>query len=434
MSFRKQTIKDYDVQGKTVLLRADYNVPLDESGAITDDFRIKQSLPTIQYLLEQNCRIVICSHLGRPKDAHDTSCSLQPVAEKLQALLEQEVRFVPDCVGKAALEATQSLEAGCIALLENLRFHNEEEANDSNFAAELAQHAEVFVQDGFGVVHRAHASTDAITKQLPSVSGLLLEQEVRAITDAIEQPQRPLLAIVGGAKVHDKLKVLKRFVELADVLVIGGAMANTFLQAKGISIGNSLAEPDDAPLAEEILQLAQERSKNSDFLLYLPQDAVVTKALTPQAPTRIVDWGSHVFADIEAYPKRPAGEMTELAEDDMIADIGPYSGAFIAGLIQLCKTVIWNGAMGVTEIKGLQGPIGPYSHGTHTIVEACGGVFGNKPMSITGGGDTVGYLESISAIENFDHVSTGGGASLDLLAGTPLPGVEALLDNESSTG
>lgn len=430
MGFWKKTVKEYDLHGKRVLVRADYNVPIDEAGNITDDYRITQSLETLQYLLEQACSIVIVSHLGRPKDEHDTKYSLEPVAKRLAETFNREVKFASDCVGEDAKQKVSELQPGDILLLENLRFHKEEKANDDGFAKQLAKHGDVFVQDGFGVVHRAHASTDAITRHLPSVAGLLLEREAGTIVDAMAEPDRPLMAIIGGAKVSDKIAVLRRFVEHADVVAIGGAMANVFLQAKGIPTGNSKTNPEDLPLAREIMETAAQRSRESDFIFYLPQDAVVASEITPRAKTRIVDWGSHVFADIEAYPSKPDHSAIEMSEDDMILDIGPYSGAFLAGAMQLCKTVIWNGAMGVTEIKGLQGPVGPFSHGSDTVVRACGGELGNRPHSIVGGGDTVGYLQSTNALDHFSHVSTGGGASLELMAGSSLPGIESLLDKE----
>lgn len=431
MGFWKRTIKEYDLHGKQVLLRADYNVPIDKDGSITDDYRITQSIPTLQYLLEQACSIVICSHLGRPKDRHDTQYSLERVAQRLSEKFNREVQFAEECTGEELKQRTDALQPGEILLLENLRYHPEEEANDDDFAKELASYGEVFVQDGFGVAHRSHASTDAITRHLPSVAGLLLEREAGTIVDAMEQPERPLMAIVGGAKVSDKIDILHRFVQIADVVAIGGAMANVFLHAKNLHIGKSIYHKEDLRLAREVLEAAEKRSKQSNFVLYLPQDGVVAREPTAQTKTRVVDWGSHVFADVEAYPRRPKRDDTELHEDDMILDIGPYSGAFIAGTLQLVKTVIWNGAMGVTEVSDkLQGPIGPFSHGTEIIIEALTGGHGHKPYSLVGGGDTVGYLEGKGLIDAFSHVSTGGGASLALMAGNQLPGIDRLWDKE----
>lgn len=428
MGFWKQTVTEHDIQGKRILVRADYNVPLSDDGQITDDYRLKQSLPTLQYILEQACSIVIVSHLGRPKGKYDNKFSLEPVAQRLSELFNREVQFCHDTVGEEASQRVNSLSPGDILLLENLRFHTEETDNDDGFAQQLAQHGEVLVQDGFGVVHRAHASTDAITRHIPSVAGLLLEREVGTIVDSVHHPERPLMAVIGGAKVSDKIDVLRQLIEHADVVAIGGAMSNTFLRAKGLDIGKSLSDPADVPLAKEILAMAEEKARSSDFVFYLPQDAVVAKDIAKNAQTRIVDWGSHVFADIEAYPARPKPEDISLDEDDMILDIGPYSGAFIAGAMQLAKTVIWNGAMGVTEVPSLHGPIGPFSHGSELIAQACAGNFGHRPKSIVGGGDTVGYLQASGMLETFSHVSTGGGAALDLIAGRPMPGIDALMD------
>ena len=426
MSFSKKTIRDITVENKRVLLRADYNVPLDDHGAITDDYRILQSIPTVEYLLEHGAAVIICSHLGRPDGKVNPTESLFPVAKRLQELLHKDVEFAPDCIGERAQKASANLKPGQVLLLENLRFHPEEEANDDAFATQLAKLADIFVQDGFGVVHRAHASTEGITHHLPSVAGLLLEKEVSTITNVMEKPERPLVAVVGGAKITDKIEILQRFIDIADVVIVGGAMANTFLHAQGVRVGRSKLEPADLPLAKEILHTVNEVEKERDFVFYLPQDGVVAKKLDRAAPTRIVDWSAHVIADIEAYPKRPVHEASQVQDDEMILDIGPFSGAFIAGVLQLAGSVIWNGAMGVTETKGLQGPIGPTAHGTELLVEAMLGQFGNRPFSVVGGGDTVGFIQSRGLTASFDHVSTGGGASLELMSGRKLPGVEAL--------
>ncbi|MGH7237211.1 MAG: phosphoglycerate kinase, partial [Candidatus Saccharimonadales bacterium] len=318
-----------------------------------------------------------------------------------------------------------------IMLLENLRFHAEEEANDDGFAAQLAQLAEVFVQDGFGVVHRKQASTDAITRHLPSVAGLLLEKEVDTITGVMTSPKRPLAAIIGGAKIADKIEIINKFIDMADFVAIGGAMANTFLAAEGIPIAKSLYEPDDMPVAKDILARAKAKSGEKQFIFYLPQDAVVATSLDKTASTRIVDWTAHVIADIENYPKRPPEADRHIGPGEMILDIGPFSGAFIAGGLQLAGTVVWNGTMGVTETAGLQGPIGPFAHGTELVIEAMLGEFGHRPFSLVGGGDTVGYVQQRGLTGSFDHVSTGGGASLELMAGRELPGVAALIDKDS---
>jgi 3-phosphoglycerate kinase len=429
MSFHKKTIRDIDLHGKTVLLRADYNVPLSSAGKITDDYRIKQSIPTLEYLLKQDIKLIICSHLGRPTGPQDKGCSLKPVAERLRELVKpHSVKFVGDCIGPEVSAAAKALKTGEILLLENLRFHPEEEKDDPEFARQLASLAEVFVQDGFGVVHRAHASTDAITKFLPSVAGLLLEKEVDSITNVMEKPKRPLAAIIGGAKIADKIEVVTRLIDIADFVAIGGAMANTFLLAEGYDIAKSKVDKDDLALAKTLLEKAKAKSKKQPFVFYLPQDVVVANKLDKLAHTRIVDWSAHVFSDIENYPKQPPVRDTKLLADDMIFDIGPFTAAFIAGGLQLSNTVIWNGTMGVTETNGLHGPVGPFAHGTEVVIEAMLGKFGHRPFSLVGGGDTVGYVEQRGLVDDFDHVSTGGGASLELMAGRVLPGVAALMD------
>lgn len=419
--FTKQTIRDINVNGKRVLLRADYNVPL-ENGKISDDYRILQSLPTINYLLEHGAVVIICSHLGRPSGPQDASCSLKPVAEHLSQLLKKPVNFSED------LPDTTTMKPGQVVLLENLRFNPEEENNDDAFAKQLASIADVFVQDGFGVVHRAHASTDAITRHLPSVAGLLLEKEVDTITNIMQKPERPLAAIIGGAKIADKIDILHRFIELADFVAIGGAMANTFLLAQGIDVADSLVDKTELPVARDLIKKAEAEAKERDFTFALPRDGVVANKIDKLAPTRIVDWGAHVVADIESYPKRVPAGASQVHSHEKILDIGPFSGAFIAGGLQLANTVVWNGTMGVTETDGVQGPVGPYAHGTELVIEAMLGQFGSRPFSLVGGGDTVGYIQERGLTAAFDHVSTGGGASLELMAGRTLPGVAALRD------
>ncbi|HVS58144.1 MAG TPA: phosphoglycerate kinase [Candidatus Saccharimonadales bacterium] len=424
--FTKKTIRDIDLEGKRVLLRADYNVPV-ENGKITDDYRIQKSLPTVKYLLEHKAKLIICSHLGRPEGPNDAD-SLFPVAKKLQELVGQDVEFVPDCVGERAEKAAKSLQAGHVMLLENLRFHPEEEKNDESFAKQLASLADVFVQDGFGVVHRAHASTEGVTHFLPSVAGFLLEKEVDTITEVMENPKRPLMAVIGGAKIADKIDILHKFIDIADFVAIGGAMANTFLLAQGNKIGTSLADKDEVAVARDVLSKAHHKATQRDFIFYTPQDVVVAHKMDKTAPTRIVDLSAHVVAEIENYPKRPPHTASVVGEHEMILDIGPFSASFIAGLMQAASTVVWNGAVGVTEVPSLQGPIGPFAHGTDIVMESILGQFGHKPFSLVGGGDTVGYIENRKMVDHFDHVSTGGGASLELMAGRTLPGVEALQD------
>ena len=429
--FTKKTIRDIELKGKTVLLRADYNVPLNAEGNITDDYRIQQSLPTVQYLLDHHAKVIICSHLGRPKGPDDASASLFPVAKRLQKLLKRQVDFVPDCVGPRAEKAATSLKPGSVALLENLRYHPEEEKNDDDFAKQLASLADIFVQDGFGVVHRAHASTDAVTHHLPSVAGFLLEKEVDTITTVMRKPTRPMMAIIGGAKIADKIDILRVFIDIADFVAVGGAMANTFLKAKGIAVGNSLVDNEDLPLAREIIAKAEAKAKKQYFNFYLPQDGVVANKVDRREPTRIVDWGAHVISEIENYPKRPPHKASQVGAHEMILDIGPFSASFIAGAMQMANTVVWNGTVGVTETESLQGPIGPTAQGTELIIEALTGHMGHRPFSLIGGGDTVGYVQQRKLTDAFNHVSTGGGASLELMAGRKLPGVEALENKQS---
>lgn len=425
--FTKKTIKDVELKGKRVLLRADYNVPL-RDGKIAEDYRIRQSVPTVQYLLKQGAAVIICSHLGRPSGPGDTANSLRPVATRLGELLKRPVNFVDDCIGATAEKAAKALKPGEVLLLENLRFHSEEENNDDDFAMQLASLADLFVQDGFGVVHRAHASTEAITHHLPAVAGLLLTREVDTITTIMQKPERPLAAIIGGAKIADKIDIIHKFIELADFVAIGGAMANTFLLASGVDVADSLVDKSELSIAKNIIKKAELQSKERDFTFVIPRDGVVAHKIDSWAPTRIVDWGAHITADIEAYPKRVAAGVSHVHAHEKILDIGPFSGAFIAGGLQLANTVVWNGTMGVTETKGVQGPVGPYAHGTELVIDAMLGQFGHRPFSLVGGGDTVGYVQDRGLIEAFDHVSTGGGASLELMSGRTLPGVAALLD------
>lgn len=432
MSFWKKTIRDWDIAGKTVLLRADYNVPITPQLTIADDYRIKKSLPTIRYLIQQNCKVIICSHLGRPTGVDDAKCSLAPVATRLSELLGQGVIFAADCVGPDVAKKAKELEGGGVMLLQNVRYHPEEEQNDDDFAQAIIRDTgvEIFVQDGFGVVHRAHASTDAIARHLPALAGFLLEQEVDIITGVMDNPERPLMAVVGGAKISDKIEVLNRLIDIADVVAVGGAMANTFLLAKGFSVGKSLVEPDSVDMAKQIIARAEEKSKNSKFVFYLPQDGVVATAIDKAAKTRIVDWGSHVIADVTHYPGAVPPQSSLIEDNEMILDVGPFSASFIVGCMQLAHTVIWNGALGVTETTSVQGPIGPTAHATELVVEGLLGQFGQKPFSVIGGGDTVGYIENRKMTDMFNHVSTGGGASLDLMSGKNLPGVDVLWNKD----
>ncbi len=432
--FDKKTIRDINLKSKQVLLRADYNLPLDEKGQILSDYRLQQSLPTLKYLLDQRAKIVICAHLGRPKGRVDSKYSLQPVAQRLADLLGQEVQFIKKTIGPEVAQRTAELQDGQIAVLENLRFHPEEEQNDPDFAEKLAQdtRAEVFIQDGFGVAHRNHASTSAISQFLPSVAGLLLEKEVSTITEFVNNPKKPLMAIIGGAKIADKLPIIKRFIQTADYLVIGGAMANTFLKSQGIEVGESLYDQDELDTARDILEAARQQRQKRDFILYLPQDAVVAEKISSSAKPRIVDWDTHSVADIEAYPGIPRRSTYSVHKHEKILDIGPFSSAFIIGMMQSCNSVVWNGTVGITDVPALHGPVGPFGHGSEAILHALAGRYGKKPQSLIGGGDTVGFVQNRGLVEMLDHVSTGGGASLELMNGLKLPALEVLEDKENT--
>ena len=433
MGFNKKTVKDFNFDNKRALMRADYNVPV-INGKISDDYRIKQSLDTIKYILgHPGASLVIISHLGRPKGPDDKDCSLRPVAEHLGKLLDRKIQFAADCIGDVAKEAAAELSEHEILLMENIRFHPEEEKNDMDFAKALveASGAEVFVQDGFGVVHRAHASTEAITHLLPSVAGLLLANEVETIERVIEEPAKPLVSVVGGAKISDKIEVLNKLIEISDCVAVVGAMANDFLLADGIKVGKSKVEPEVLSTTRQILDQAKKEEAKRNFTFLVPVDVVVSKKIDGTAPTRIVDLSSNSLADIESYPKKPKSVAYTVGDDEIILDIGPMSASMIAGAIKLSNTVIWNGTCGVTETKGIAGAHDPFAHATHTIMEAMissTNTHKNKPFSLVGGGDTVSYVEQQGLTEDFSHVSTGGGASLELITGHKLPGVEALQD------
>lgn len=431
VGFNKKTVKDIDLKHKRVLVRADYNVPV-EDGKISDDYRIKQSVQTIKYIWEQyESSIVIISHLGRPEGQADPKYSLKPVAKRLAGLLGKDVVFIADTVGEEAKAACQNLKPGQILMLENLRFDAREEENSKEYAQELVKisRADVFVQDGFGVVHRAHASTDAITEFLPSVAGLLLEKEVETIEKVIKEPTKPLVSVVGGAKISDKIEILDKLIEISDCVAVVGAMANNFLLAEKIKIGKSLAERDALNTTRGILERAKSEERKRNFNFLLPVDLVVSKKVDGTAPTRAVDVFGNSLADIQAYPKMPKPADYTVESDELILDIGPSSAATIAGAIKLAETVIWNGTCGVTETKGISGAEDPFAHGTKTIVNAMIGAsihHKNRPFTFVGGGDTVSYVEQQGLTDDFSHVSTGGGASLELIAGHKLPGVEAL--------
>lgn len=404
--FKKRTIDDVPIAGKTVLLRVDYNVPLTEKGKIADDFRIRASLPTINKLLEMSCKVVIISHLGRPDGKPNDKYSLEPAAERLATLLKRPVRFVDRCTGEKAHMAVKRAPKVGVIVLENLRFHEGEEANDPKFARELARvsGARYFVQDGFGVVHRAHASTEAICDFVPSVAGYLLEKEYTTIKNAMRSPEKPLVAIMGGAKISDKIKIIEKMTKKADNILIGGAMANTFLSEKGYKMGKSVYETDKSDTVDKIYDKAGEivGHRNVDKLIVLPKDLAVSGS-TAESATR--------------------QEVTLLGVKDgkLALDIGKKTVKEFSEIIKNAKTIIWNGNLGMTEIPA-------FRYGSEQIAEA---IIANKEAtSIVGGGDTADFVLSLGKKKSnqFSHISTGGGASLELMSGKRLPGIESLLD------
>lgn len=405
MTFNKQTIKTVPLEGTTVLVRTDYNVPLKKDGTIADDFRIRASLPTIEYLLSKNCKVVIISHLGRPEGA-DPALSLERPAQRLAELLGREVHFVGDTIGDRAKMAVKRAPKNSVIVLENLRFDKREELNDTEFAKQIADAsgARYFVQDGFGVVHRAHASTEAIAHFLPGAAGLLLEREVTMLEGVMENPIRPLVAVMGGAKVSDKIALVKRFVEVADKVIIGGAMANTFLAYKGYSVGKSKVETDQKEVLDSIYAAASEKAgfEHIDEFLLLPRDVAVAEEIGSEETRRTV-------------------QVDAIGEDDIALDIGESSIEAIQKEIEGAGTVIWNGTLGYAELPN-------FAVGSARLAE----MIASKPdiTSIIGGGDTADFVQHWDEKEgaSFTHVSTGGGASLELMSGEPLPGVESLLD------
>lgn len=405
VKFPWQTVRDINVSGKRVLVRVDYNVPLNDKHQIDDDYRIIASLPTIKYLQEQKAKIILIAHLGRPKGQVDEKYSLRPVAERLGELLDQPVLFVDDCIGDAVSEASRSLQSGQVTLLENLRFHSEETSNDFSFAREIVQatDAEVFVQDGFGAVHRSHASTAAITRLLPSVAGLLLEKEYTAIKSATEQPNRPLTTVIGGAKIADKMPLLTRFIEISDYIIVGGAMANNFLKYQGHDVKNSLVQPDSDQLVAQILDLVKRKyGKNVDKHFILPVDVAIS-----------------LDGQLNSQVKRYDVSLNRIPDGAVIYDIGPNTMQTIDAIVQKSGTVIWNGTLGMAEYE-------QFSHGSARL--ALGLARHPHITSIIGGGDTADFVRRWDALhgDSFSHVSTGGGASLELMAGNDLPGIISL--------
>lgn len=391
----KKTVRDLDVAGKKVLVRVDFNVPLNDKGEITDDTRITASLPTIQYLLEQKAAVILVAHLGRPKGQVKPELSLAPVAKHLGKLLGKKILFAPDCVGEAAQAAASKLKPGHILLLENLRFHKEEEKNDMEFAEKLASLADLYVNDGFGVSHRAHASVEGVTHFLPAAAGFLLEKEIQYVGQAVTNPLHPFVAIIGGAKVSDKIGVISNLLDKVDTLLIGGGMANTFLAAQGYKMGKSLVEEDKLDLAKELLAKAKKNKVN----MLLPTDLVMAAAFAPDA--------EHVTEKVK-----------NLNQAYMALDIGAETSKAYAEALADAKMIVWNGPMGVFEMDA-------FCNGTEAVAKA---VAKSRATSIVGGGDSVAAIEKLGLAKRITHISTGGGASLEYLEGKVLPGVAALDD------
>ncbi|MGA2090258.1 MAG: phosphoglycerate kinase [Endomicrobiales bacterium] len=402
----KKSIKDISVQGKKVLVRVDYNVPLDDQQKITNDKRIVATLPTIQYLLDQKASVILMSHLGRPKGKVVASMSLKPAAVRLSELLKKPVIMAPDCIGPAVKKMAQDLTSGEILLLENLRFHPEEEKNDDAFAAQLASLGDVFVQDAFGTVHRAHASTAGIVKHLKTaVAGFLVEKELAFLGEALNNPKRPFLAILGGAKVSDKINVIENLLGKVDALVIGGAMAFTFLKAMGVETGKSLVEADKVDLAAALIKKAQEKKVN----LVIPVDHTIVDSV--DFVNKKIPDGATVRVTLDNAV--PAGFMG--------VDVGPKTLACIAPLVLSAKTIVWNGPLGIFEID-------QFSKGTVEIAKLVAEATQKGAVSVVGGGDSVSAVKKAGVDKKISHISTGGGASLEFLEGKELPGIAALND------
>lgn len=391
----KKTVRDIDLKGKTVLLRCDFNVPLDENLKITDSTRIVAALPTIKYLLENNCKIVIMSHLGRPKGEYKPECSLAPVAKALSELLGQDVTLAKDVVGDSAKELKANIKEGEIVLLENVRFHKEETDNDSEFAKELASGCDVFVNDAFGTAHRAHASTTGVASYLPAVAGFLIEKEIDFLKNTIDNPVRPFMAIVGGAKVSDKIGVIEALLDKVDTLFIGGGMSYTFFKAQGYEVGKSLCEPDKCDLALELM----EKAKNKGVKMFLPLDVRVGKEYAPDTDVKVVPFD-------------------QMPEDWEGMDIGEKTIELYSKELQSAKTVMWNGPVGVSEFE-------KFAIGTNAIARVLADL---DATTIIGGGDSGAAALRSGVADKMTHISTGGGASLEFLEGKKLPGIEALLD------
>lgn len=394
---KKKTFRDIDVAGKKVFVRVDFNVPQDETGKITDDTRIRATLPTINYLVKQNAKVILCSHLGRPKGVVNEKYSLAPIAERLSELLNMPVKMAKDVIGPSAKGLIKDMKEGEIVLLENVRFHAEEEANDDAFAKELASLADVYVDDAFGVAHRAHASNAGIAKYLPAVAGFLMDSEIVALSNAMNNAEKPLVVILGGAKVSDKINVISSLMKEANTLLIGGAMANTFLAAKGYKIGFSKYEEDRIDVAKSVMEQAESLNVN----LVLPVDVVAGSEFSPTA-------------------KRKTFDATNIADGYQAMDIGKKTQKLFAKEIKNAKTIIWNGPMGVFEFK-------KFRKGTLAVAKA---VAKSGAVSIVGGGDSVAAIQELGFANKVTHLSTGGGATLKFLEGATLPGVAMLLDKD----
>jgi phosphoglycerate kinase len=389
--FNKKTVKDINVQGKKVLVRVDFNVPM-KDGKITDDTRIRAALPTIQYLIGQGSAVILASHLGRPKGGPDPVFSLKPVADHLAKLLGKPVSFASDCIGPVAEQAAKALNFGDVLVLENTRFHPEEEKNDPGMAKQLAALADIYVNDAFGTAHRAHASTEGVAKILPGVAGFLMEKEIQYLGQAVDDPKRPFVAILGGAKVSDKIGVIKNLLHKADMVLIGGGMANTFFKAQGYAMGDSLVEGDALETAKELLKLGGTK-------LRLPVDVVIADKFEDSAQRKTMPVG-----------EIPAGWR--------VLDIGPQTVVEFNKVINEAGTIVWNGPMGVFEFPN-------FSKGTFEIAKA---IASSKAVSVIGGGDSVAAVSQAGVADKITHISTGGGASLEMLEGLALPGLVALQD------
>lgn len=391
----KKTVKDIDIKGRKVLVRCDFNVPMDENQNITDNTRILAALPTIKYLLDNNCSIILCSHLGRPKGEFKPEFSLKPVAKELSNLLGKDIIMAKDVIGEDAKIKSNNLKQGEIMMLENVRFHREETDNNPEFAKSLSEVAEIYVNDAFGTAHRAHASTAGIAEYLPAVAGFLIEKELNFLGNVIEKPERPFVAILGGAKVSDKIGVINSLLDKVDTLMIGGGMAYTFFKAKGYEVGNSICELDKLDLAKE----AMEKAKVNGVNLLLPVDTKIGKEFKPDTESKTVTW-------------------TEIPEDWEGFDIGENTIKIFIEELKKAKTVVWNGPLGLFEFE-------QFAIGTNSIAKILSQI---DATTIIGGGDSAAAVERAGLASKMTHISTGGGASLEFLEGKKLPGIECLLD------